>query len=131
MSPLPSADTLCASEWALKAEGRANAVFCHVGSEDYIHVRASVPLDLPAAICYEVLQCQYSPLSMQHGKVLRLRKPQASQEDSDGALSQLEQAIWQSPEAMQSPGQPAPSLYWCRQLPVMQSSAGMPSTALL
>eukprot|EP00891_Asterochloris_glomerata_P009089 jgi/Astpho2/9089/Aster-x0842 len=40
---------------------------------------------------------------MQHGKVLRLRKPQASQEDSDGALSQLEQAIWQSPEAMQSP----------------------------
>ena len=29
----------CASEWVLKAEGRANAVFAHVGPEDYIHVR--------------------------------------------------------------------------------------------
>ena len=42
---------------------------------------------------------------MQHGKVLRLRKAQAAQADNDGALSQLEQAIWQSHAAMQSPGQ--------------------------
>ena len=67
--------------------------------------------NLPAAICHEVQHGQCIPPSMQHGKVLRLRKPQAAQADSDGALSQLEQAMWQSHEAMQSPGQPTLTLH--------------------